>query len=350
MPQLESTTFDRLVTAVKHAVSNAGYAPESVQPMPYGRSIRITGGGMVNLYNGKKGPTSALAGNLGSAEKADISQAVADALAAFGHDGDVPELFAAKTAGGRTRAGRASKPSLSPSAAANAAARAAAASASPVIGNTMHAAGCWAGSDESGKGDFFGPLVVAAVAIEPGRLEEVAASGIRDGKDLSNGQVLRLCGWVERNLPFAKRVLLPHDYNAQYRVKKNVNVLLADMHAEVIAELCHKTGAQFALTDEFAVNAGTMIRHTLKYLGCGVKLELRPKAENDAAVAAASVLARGLFLDALRELGNLAGVELPAGAGPPVIKAGKELVHLYGTKELGRFAKLHFRTIESVVG
>ena len=52
--------------------------------------------------------------------------------------------------------------------------------------------GIWAGSDESGKGDFFGPLVVAAVLVDITTAEKLVRLGVRDCKLINDKEVLRL--------------------------------------------------------------------------------------------------------------------------------------------------------------
>ena len=49
--------------------------------------------------------------------------------------------------------------------------------------------GIWAGSDESGKGDFFGPLVVAAVLVDITTAEKLVRLGVRDYKLINDKEV-----------------------------------------------------------------------------------------------------------------------------------------------------------------
>jgi ribonuclease HIII len=193
------------------------------------------------------------------------------------------------------------------------------------------------GSDECGKGDYFGPLVVCAVRLEPQLAEKLAASGVTDSKKLGDERALRLGGALRGLLPFAIRRLDPPEYNRRYRRAGQLNELLADLHAEAIRELTEPGDS--VIVDRFA--SATLLDRRLADLG--VELVQRTRAEAHPAVAAASVVAREEFLTALRELSEQHAVELHKGAGPPVDEVALEFVRLHGREALGEVAKLHFK-------
>lgn len=74
------------------------------------------------------------------------------------------------------------------------------------------------------------------------------------------------------------------------------------------------------------------------------------RGEQDIAVAAASILARAEFLWRLEALSKEFGVDLPKGASPAVVAAGKRFVERYGREALDKVAKLHFKTTHNVLG
>jgi len=201
------------------------------------------------------------------------------------------------------------------------------------------------GSDESGKGDYFGPLVVAGVRLDPATAASLAQGEVRDCKTMSDDSVLRVAGLLRRTVPFAVARLDPPDYNATHARVRNLNPMLADLHAQVIAELA--APGMRVVVDQFA-NAKVLER---ALGGLDVRLEQRPRAESsEIAVAAASVIAREEFLRALAELSESVGVDLAKGAGAPTDRAARRFVALHGADRLGEVAKLHFRNTLKVGG
>jgi len=201
------------------------------------------------------------------------------------------------------------------------------------------------GSDESGKGDYFGPLVVAAVRLDSQMAGRLDPREVRDCKTMSDESVLRTAGALRRTVPFAIARLDPPDYNARHAQLKNLNPLLAGLHAQAIGELA-RPGLR-VVVDQFA-NERVLAAAVAKL---GVKLEQRPRAESEEiAVAAASILAREEFLRALAELSERWGLDLAKGAGPPTDRAARRFVALHGEARLGEVAKLHFRTTAKILG
>lgn len=204
------------------------------------------------------------------------------------------------------------------------------------------------GTDEAGKGDYFGPLVVAGVRV----LGEEAARGLReagakDSKTLSamgaRAMALKVLDVVgEENTRVV--TLGPGEYEARRVAAGNINRLLGEINVQVLGEL--KDGAEAFVVDEFAKAARSYIRPSVPK---GVRLVVRPRAEDDAAVAAASILARSRYLEEMDRLSEAAGFELPRGA-THVISAAKRIVRERGEEALKEIAKVHFGTTEKVLG
>ncbi|MEB3244498.1 MAG: ribonuclease HIII [Vampirovibrionales bacterium] len=219
------------------------------------------------------------------------------------------------------------------------------------------------GQDESGKGDYFGPLVIASCLLESQQLAALQQRGIADCKLLSNAQVLQQAEWLKQTLgPAAWQVtvLMPKVYNQLYARIQNLNTLLAWSHALTLERLLKKQQVRQALQgltpvfkqttlviiDQFA-NA-SVIQKQLQPLGRSMRVHQQTKAESIPAVAAASVLARAAFLEALAALSDLAGVRLAPGAGDPVLNAGRQYIRLHGAAALSRVAKTHFKITEKL--
>ena len=197
------------------------------------------------------------------------------------------------------------------------------------------------GADETGKGDYFGPLVVAAVRLEPDQAARLAELGVADSKKLTDKRALRLAAGL-RELPHAVELLAPAEYNDVYPRYAGLNPLLADLHAKAIGRVAQD--GDRVLVDQFA--DAEVMRAATAHLT--LKLEQAPRAERNVAVAAASVLARAEFLLALDELSARWEVELRKGAGLPTDEAALAFVRAHGRDALGEVAKLHFKNTAKV--
>jgi len=202
------------------------------------------------------------------------------------------------------------------------------------------------GIDESGKGDFFGPLVIAGVYVDGEIARSLAEAGIQDSKRItSDARIRALAAVIRRTHGIAFEVVAigPARYNAMYAKIGNLNRLLAWGHARVIENLCEKRPAcPRALSDQFA--DPRVIERALGDKGRQIRMEQRTKAESDPAVAAASILARERFVDWLRDQGESLGFPLPRGASDQVRPAAARIVREGGASALGDYAKLHFKT------
>jgi ribonuclease HIII len=198
------------------------------------------------------------------------------------------------------------------------------------------------GIDESGKGDFFGPLCIAGVQADAAKIKELLAMGVRDSKQLGDQAIIALSKKIRLSFPHSIVVIFPLKYNSLYEGFQNLNQLLAWGHATAISELVEKTACTQVIIDQFA--SEHVVINALKRKQITVDLKQMHRAEADPVVAAASILARAAFLEGLEKLGQQYSVILPKGAAAIVIKAGKFLVAKYGKEVLRSVAKLHFKT------
>ncbi len=200
------------------------------------------------------------------------------------------------------------------------------------------------GSDESGKGDYFGPLVVAAVRLDAAMRAKLAGGPVRDCKQMSDESVLRVGAALRTQVPFCVQRLDPPEYNALHAKERNLNPMLGALHARAIGALA--TPGMRVLIDQFADER--LMRRLVAPLG--VELEQRFRGEEELAVAAASVIAREEFLRALQEASQEWAMDLAKGAGEPTDRAARRFAELHGQEALGQVAKLHFRTTEKLFG
>lgn len=207
----------------------------------------------------------------------------------------------------------------------------------------------WIGSDESGKGDYFGPLVTAAVALTSDSWRVLAELGVRDSKALTDARATALAAEIREAFPNEVITILPRRYNELWTKMGSVNKVLAWAHARAIENVAEKVpDATAAVADQFGDES--LIRNALLKKGRELELLQMPRAEADPAVAAASILARAEFLRRLDLLGRKAGVRLPKGASAQVEVAARALVTSKGRDALAEYAKVHFKTTQRVVG
>jgi ribonuclease HIII len=203
------------------------------------------------------------------------------------------------------------------------------------------------GIDEAGKGDYFGPLVVAGVRIthaEPAsRLQEI---GVRDSKEIRASGIRRISGRIldavgRNNVHVIS--LPPQEYESRRDAAGNVNKLLGELDATVMGKLVDEV--EVVVVDEFARSARSYL---VPFVPDGVRLEVRPQAEDDAAVAAASIVARARQLEEIEHLSERVGFGLPLGA-THVVEAGRRVVGELGEEALAEVAKIHFSTTRRVL-
>jgi ribonuclease HIII len=208
------------------------------------------------------------------------------------------------------------------------------------------------GIDESGKGDYFGPLISAAVFLDKESAKKLKDFGIKDSKKLSDKvnidlayKIFEICKGYYSIIEIS-----PDKYNTlidqMKKEGKNVNILLAWTHAKALEEVLSKVDCNTALSDQFGDES--LILRKLQERGKKIKLIQMHKAEQNIAVAAASILARARFLERLSNLSKELKIDLPKGASSKVIDVAKKFIGMYGKESLRKIAKLHFKTTENV--
>lgn len=208
------------------------------------------------------------------------------------------------------------------------------------------------GTDESGKGDYFGPLVSAGVYVDEATAKDLILYGVRDSKTIADSKILEISREIIKisHGRFSIIEISPERYNDLYdqfkKEKKNLNTLLAWGHAKALEEILTKVDCKVAIADQFADEK--FILGKLQEKGKKLKLIQMHKAEQNIAVAAASILARAKFLEKLHKLSDEYNTDLPKGASGTVIEKARIILNLYGKDTLRKVAKLHFKTTAEV--
>ena len=202
------------------------------------------------------------------------------------------------------------------------------------------------GIDESGKGDYFGPLVVAAVYVDQERSQILRKIGVMDSKKLSDERIAKLSAQIKQHCYHSLVEISNKSYNDLYLNIQNLNNILAWGHARVLENVLEQVDCRYALSDQFA--QPNLIKSTLFSKGKMVKLFQRPKAESNIAVAAASILARDAFVKYIDEMATKFETVIPKGSGDSVAKVAQLLVNQYGKDILPFVVKLHFKLTQKL--
>jgi ribonuclease HIII len=213
------------------------------------------------------------------------------------------------------------------------------------------------GVDESGKGDFFGPMCIAGVYVNPGFMDQWKRAGVRDSKTVGSDAKIAELAKAIRQTNGCLYSVVPignEAYNRLHTKMRSVNAVLAWGHARVIENLLSRSDLMNpppvrAISDQFATTKD-VVEKALMALGRDLELVQRHKAEEDIAVAAASILARDEFVSRLKKMEHQYGLSFPKGASAEVEKAGRAFVAKYGAASLPKVAKMHFRTSARVQG
>jgi len=207
------------------------------------------------------------------------------------------------------------------------------------------------GIDESGKGDFFGPIVVAGAYVDESLVDPMRRMNVRDSKSISSDNAAIDLGRELRALLGRRYNIVrigPQAYNRLYFKMRNVNSILAWAHARAIENLLEVLpGCPRAISDQFG--SKEQVKGALMKNGRRIQLIQKPRAESDLAVAAASVIAREAFVRALKKMERDYGRPFPKGASPAVRKAGVELADKRGVNVLLDTAKCHFKTTDAIL-
>jgi ribonuclease HIII len=200
------------------------------------------------------------------------------------------------------------------------------------------------GTDESGKGDYFGPLVVAGVIVDSTTFVQLKKIGVKDSKLLNDDAIKKMAPQIKNIVgdKFNIIVITPKTYNSLHAKMKNVNKILGWAHAKVIENLLEKENVANAISDKFGDER--LIQSQLQEKGKKINLMQFTKAEKYVAVAAASILARNRFSEWFVQMAETNNLVLPKGASKIVDTTLRYIKQKYGVGYLNEIAKVHFKT------
>jgi ribonuclease HIII len=204
------------------------------------------------------------------------------------------------------------------------------------------------GTDESGKGDYFGPLVIAAVFTNPSFSNKLKEIGVRDSKELTDESISIIASKIKKldGCVFDVIVISPEKYNKLYDKIGNLNKLLGWAHAKAIENVLKVKIAPEAISDKFGNEK--YIHSSLQEKGKEIKLHQVTKAEKFTAVAAASILARDSFIKWFYRVNKQMNIQLPKGASQKVEEKARHIKQQFGSEALVKLVKLHFKTTQKL--
>lgn len=202
------------------------------------------------------------------------------------------------------------------------------------------------GSDETGKGDFFGPLCVVALYADEATIHQLEQWGVKDSKTLSPAKIHTLATQIRALTPYHLVRLSPKTYNRLYAQCKNLNKLLAWCHATAIEAVVQQTNCHIGLIDQFS--KAPLVQRILKEKGVSGTFHQRTRAEEDIVVAAASIVARDAFVEGIKILSKQIGTPLLLGASKEVLAQGIALYAEHGLSIFEEISKTHFKTLDAI--
>ncbi|MCX8094690.1 MAG: ribonuclease HIII [Caldisericia bacterium] len=203
------------------------------------------------------------------------------------------------------------------------------------------------GIDESGKGDFFGNLVIAGVIFDKKKEDILKNLNVRDSKKIEDSRIKFLANEIKKNLNYEIISISPKKFNLLYKNFKNMNILLSWAYSKVISNLIKKDKVSLILIDKFT---------NKNYIDSFLKDEIKNierveiiKGEKDIAIACASIIARDSFLKSILNLEKKWNFSFPKGAGDNVIISGIDFARKFGTQRLNEVAKINFKNYKKIL-
>ncbi len=201
------------------------------------------------------------------------------------------------------------------------------------------------GTFESGKGDYFGPLIVCGVYLNKNTSNELKKLKVKETKDFTEEQFIKLAEKIKQvigNDAFHIFTLYPQEYNNKHIEYKNIHNLLGLGHSTVIKEITKNIDCLEVITEKFGKDG--IIQEFLKDYDKKINLKQVTRSDRYTAVAAASIITRIESNKWFQEINNRFNCELTKGASMLVGQNVIPIVEEHTSEILSEIAKLHFKT------
>ncbi len=206
------------------------------------------------------------------------------------------------------------------------------------------------GSDETGTGDYFGPVTVAAVFVPKEKIALLQELGIKDSKMLTDEKMLLIADDIKAICPHSILVLRNEKYNTVQQKGWSQGKIKALLHNKALLHVLNKikpTSPDYILIDQFAErdiyyrhiqNEKEIVRDNVLFSTKAEQLHV--------AVAAASILARVAFLKEMDHISKEINMTIPKGASNKVDEMAAKILLTHGEQALQNITKWHFANTE----
>lgn len=205
------------------------------------------------------------------------------------------------------------------------------------------------GSDETGTGDYFGPIVVTATYVTKENISFLEELGVRDSKKMTDEHILKIVPLIQKKIPYASMIFKNEEYNKKHSENMNMNKIKAILHNKVLLELAEKYKEyDYIVVDQFAESYSYY-----RYIKDAPKIQKNitfiTHAEDQClSVACGAVISRYILIKEFEKLSKELGIKIPKGAGENVDKVGVEIVKKYGPEILKKISKYSFKNSEKI--
>lgn len=203
------------------------------------------------------------------------------------------------------------------------------------------------GSDETGTGDYFGPIVVVATYVGKEHFNLLYDLGVRDSKKIKDDKIMKIAPIIMKNIPHVTYILSNKEFNER---PTNMNKIKAILHNKALCSLLKKDNFnyKYIVVDQFCFPK-VYFSHLKEVPEKCTNITFTTKAEDKAlSVAAASIISRYILLLEFKKLGDTLNIFLNKGASNTVDQQGAMIVKKYGEKKLAEIAKLSFKNTDKI--
>lgn len=211
------------------------------------------------------------------------------------------------------------------------------------------------GCDEAGKGEFFGPLVLAACYIPIEMRDEIVGLGVDDSKKLTDDKIITIVEKLQEKVLFELNIVNPGRLNQRWRKIKNISEIMAQEYAVIIKKVSNEIGdfkKQGAIVVDRFTKISSRMEKSLDEVGIsmggdGVKCVQIPNGERYLSVAVASVLARAKYLEVMNDYELEYERKFPRGYSG-VVEFSEKFIEDFGSEVFQSVAKTFFKTSDAV--
>lgn len=204
------------------------------------------------------------------------------------------------------------------------------------------------GSDETGTGDYLGPIVVTATYVKKENIPFLEKLGVKDSKKMDDNYILKIAPSIIKEIDYSSMILKNEDYN-KWHESMNINKMKAILHNKVLLDLTKKhKDYEYIIVDEFA-KFYTYYRYLNEAKEIQKNITFITHAEDTSmSVACGAIISRYILLKEFEKLSKKYNIQIPKGAGTKVDETAAKIAKKYGIDILKKIAKYDFKNTEKI--